>query len=102
MHWAFSPILGIATQPAWPRVYETFGEDPLLAGELGAALISGLQGAGPSLCSPARVAACMKHFVGYPNPRSGHGTRRCRRCAAMQKLRIVTSGLGTARQGNGP
>ena len=30
------------------------------------------QGPPPSLCSPARVAACMKHFVGYPNPRSGH------------------------------
>ncbi|CAM9804337.1 unnamed protein product, partial [Discosporangium mesarthrocarpum] len=23
--WLFSPILGIATQPLWPRVYESFG-----------------------------------------------------------------------------
>eukprot|EP00238_Polyblepharides_amylifera_P011923 CAMPEP_0196593602 /NCGR_PEP_ID=MMETSP1081-20130531/76062_1 /TAXON_ID=36882 /ORGANISM="Pyramimonas amylifera, Strain CCMP720" /LENGTH=167 /DNA_ID=CAMNT_0041917629 /DNA_START=197 /DNA_END=696 /DNA_ORIENTATION=+ len=32
MHWAFAPILGIATQALWPRVFETFGEDPHLAG----------------------------------------------------------------------
>ncbi len=24
--WAFAPILDLATQPIWPRVYETFGE----------------------------------------------------------------------------
>eukprot|EP01043_Picozoa_sp_COSAG02_P113735 COSAG02_NODE_49991_length_323_cov_0.924107_1_plen_87_part_10 len=35
--WLFAPILGIAVQPGWSRVMETFGEDPYLAGQLGAA-----------------------------------------------------------------
>jgi len=72
MHWAFTPILGIATQPKWPRVYETFGEDPLLSSVMGADMIKGMQGFPTRLCAPVKVAACMKHFVGYPNPRSGH------------------------------
>ena len=43
MPWLFAPILGIATQPLWPRVYETFGEDPYLASEMGVAVIKGIQ-----------------------------------------------------------
>ncbi|KAJ0397636.1 hypothetical protein ATCC90586_006522 [Pythium insidiosum] len=62
--WIFSPVLGIAVQPKWSRVYETFGEDPYLASEMGAAIISGIQQSG-------RVAACMKHFIGYSNPTNG-------------------------------
>eukprot|EP00854_Cymbomonas_tetramitiformis_P010796 gene10796-12771_t len=74
MHWAFSPILGIATQPLWPRVFETFGEDPHLASQLGVAMIQGLQGTrtGDTINTKVEVAACMKHFVGYSNPRTGH------------------------------
>ncbi|KAK1948206.1 Lysosomal beta glucosidase [Phytophthora citrophthora] len=62
--WVFSPVLGIAVQPKWSRVLETFGEDPLLASVMGAALIKGLQSSG-------KVAACMKHFIGYSNVREG-------------------------------
>lgn len=62
--WIFSPVLGIAVQPKWARVYETFGEDPLLSSLMGAAIIRGIQSTG-------KVAACMKHFIGYSNPTSG-------------------------------
>ncbi|RLN95793.1 hypothetical protein BBJ28_00020185 [Nothophytophthora sp. Chile5] len=62
--WIFSPVLGIAVQPKWSRVYETFGEDPLVSSVLGAALVRGLQSSG-------KTAACMKHFIGYSNVREG-------------------------------
>ena len=62
--WIFSPVLGIAVQPKWARVYETFGEDPYLVSRMGAAIIRGIQKSG-------KVAACMKHFIGYSNPTSG-------------------------------
>ncbi|GMF45455.1 unnamed protein product [Phytophthora fragariaefolia] len=62
--WIFSPVLGVAVQPKWSRVYETFGEDPLVSSVMGAALIKGLQSSG-------KVAACMKHFIGYSNVREG-------------------------------
>lgn len=72
IHWAFSPILGLAVQPQWPRVFETFGEDPFLVSEMGAAMIKGMQGFPADLSSDLRVAACMKHFFGYSDPRNGH------------------------------
>ncbi|DBA03230.1 TPA: hypothetical protein N0F65_011589 [Lagenidium giganteum] len=62
--WVFSPVLGIAVQPLWSRVYETFGEDPHLAAVMGSSIIRGIQQSG-------KVAACMKHFIGYSNPTSG-------------------------------
>ncbi|OQR82976.1 lysosomal beta glucosidase [Achlya hypogyna] len=63
--WIFSPVLGIAMQPKWSRVYETLGEDPYLVATLGAALVRGIQSTNAS-------AACMKHFIGYSDPTSGN------------------------------
>ncbi|TDV49692.1 glycoside hydrolase family 3 N-terminal domain-containing protein [Actinophytocola oryzae] len=63
VHWTFSPVLCIARDTRWGRVGETFGEDPYLIGELGAAMIIGYQGDGPG--DPDAVLACAKHFAGY-------------------------------------
>jgi beta-glucosidase len=68
--WNFSPVLDVGRQPLWPRLYETFGEDPYLASVMGAAVIRGYQGDDPS--APTRVAATMKHYIGYSVPVSGH------------------------------
>jgi beta-glucosidase len=65
MTWNFSPVLDVARTPLWSRVFETYGEDPLVCTELGAAAIRGYQ-----QCSTP-MAACMKHFLGYSAPRSG-------------------------------
>jgi beta-glucosidase len=67
--WNFGPVLDIARQPMWPRVFETFGEDPYLASTMGAAYIQGQQG--KDLSSPVKVATCMKHYLGYCFPWSG-------------------------------
>jgi beta-glucosidase len=34
--WDFSPVLDLGRNPLWPRIYETFGEDPYLAKTMGA------------------------------------------------------------------
>lgn len=71
--WLFSPLLGIALQPYWSRVYETFGEDPLVVGKMAAAMIEGIQTADANPAAvPSRAAACAKHFVGYSFPHNGH------------------------------
>lgn len=68
--WNFSPVLGLARQPLWSRVFETFGEDTHLASVMGAAMTRGYQG--DSLSNdPERVAACIKHFAGYSIPNTG-------------------------------
>jgi len=67
--WNFSPVLDVGRQALWPRLYETFGEDPYLATVMGAAVIRGYQGDDPS--APTRVAATLKHYIGYSVPVSG-------------------------------
>lgn len=69
IHWTFSPVLCIARDLRWGRVDETFGEDPFLIGELGAAMIRGYQGDGPA--DPTAVLACAKHFAGYSETQGG-------------------------------
>jgi beta-glucosidase len=71
IHWLFSPLLGLAVEPCWSRVYETFGEDPTLTGDMATAMIQGIQTPERSAV-PSRAAACAKHFIGYSMPRTGH------------------------------
>ena len=63
LHWTFSPVLCLGRDTRWGRVNETFGEDPYLAGELGAAIIRGYQG--ESLDGEENIIACAKHYIGY-------------------------------------
>lgn len=67
--WNFSPVLDLARQPLWGRYYETFGEDVHLAKTMGKAFIRGYQG--EDVKQPHKVAACLKHYVGYSFPLSG-------------------------------
>ncbi len=69
VHWTFSPVLCITRDLRWGRVGETFGEDPHLIGELGAAMVRGYQGDG--LTDPTAVLACAKHFAGYSETQGG-------------------------------
>ncbi|MFT4214367.1 MAG: glycoside hydrolase family 3 N-terminal domain-containing protein [Microbacterium sp.] len=69
IHWTFSPVLCIARDLRWGRVDETFGEDPMLIGELAAAMVRGYQGEG--LTDPTAVLATAKHFAGYSETQGG-------------------------------
>ena len=69
VHWTFSPVLCIARDLRWGRVDETFGEDPYLIGELGAAMVRGYQGGG--LTDPTAILATAKHFAGYSETQGG-------------------------------
>ncbi len=67
--WNFSPVLDLGKSPLWPRMYETYGEDPYLCATMGAATVRGYQGDRPY--DKYHVAACMKHYLGYSYPLSG-------------------------------
>ena len=67
--WNYSPVLDLGKTPLWPRLYETFGEDPYLVKTMGAAIIKGYQG--DNVGDKYHVAACMKHYLGYGYPLSG-------------------------------
>lgn len=66
----FSPAVDIGRNPAWPRTYESFGEDPYVNQRFGLATVRGYQGGDAG--KKTSVAACLKHFTGYSIPRSGH------------------------------
>lgn len=68
-HISYGPVLDLAREPRWSRVEETMGEDPVLAGELGAAMVEGL-GAG-DLSKPWSTIATLKHFIGYGTTEGG-------------------------------
>ncbi|MEN1783626.1 MAG: glycoside hydrolase family 3 N-terminal domain-containing protein [Bacteroidota bacterium] len=61
----WSPNVNIFRDPRWGRGQETYGEDPLLAGRLGAAFIKGMQGDDPN---GLKVATCAKHFAVHSGP----------------------------------
>ncbi|MCG8928238.1 glycoside hydrolase family 3 N-terminal domain-containing protein [Lentzea sp. CC55] len=69
VHWTFSPVLCIARDLRWGRVDETFGEDPVLIGELAAAMVRGYQGDG--LADETAILATAKHFAGYSETQGG-------------------------------
>ncbi|HYW34881.1 MAG TPA: glycoside hydrolase family 3 N-terminal domain-containing protein, partial [Balneolaceae bacterium] len=60
MDMLFCPVLGLARDPRWGRVEETYGEDPYLDGAMGVAMVKGLQG--KTLTSNSSVIAEPKHF----------------------------------------
>lgn len=69
--WNFSPVLDLGLDPRFPRQYEGFGEDPYVGSVLGYELIKGYEGDDNNIANPTKVAACMKHFLGYSVPISG-------------------------------
>ncbi|WP_103889731.1 discoidin domain-containing protein [Actinacidiphila yanglinensis] len=54
---ALGPTVNMVRDPRWGRAYETFGEDPYLSGQMGAADVEGIQGQG--------VMAEVKHAAAY-------------------------------------
>ena len=66
-----SPMADLATEPRWPRVSGTFGEDAERAGEMVGAYIAGFQN-GDQGIGPNSVATVVKHWVGYGAAKDGH------------------------------
>lgn len=56
----WSPTVNMARDPRWGRTPETYGEDPFLTGEMGAAFVKGLQGDHPRY---QKVVSTPKHFT---------------------------------------
>lgn len=61
--WLFSPVADVGRHPAWPRLWEGFGEDPYMAGKLAAAAVRGIEKTG--------AVSCLKHYLAYAAALSG-------------------------------
>lgn len=69
--WTFSPTVDLTRDPRWSRVWENFGEDPIVNAAMGSAQVSGFQGENPNHIGPHHIAATVKHYFGYGAPRTG-------------------------------
>lgn len=53
-----APTVNVLRHPGWARAQETYGEDPVLLGEMGAAFVRGVQ------AGTQAIPACVKHYAG--------------------------------------
>ena len=67
--WTFSPMIDVARDPRWGRVAEGYGEDPYANGVFAAASVRGYQG--DDMSAEDRIAACLKHYIGYGASEAG-------------------------------
>ena len=69
--WVFNPVMDLGRNPVWPRIWESFGEDPFVNGAMAVEMVKGYQGEDPNNLGPQNVAACLKHYMAYGVPASG-------------------------------
>jgi beta-glucosidase len=101
IRWAFAPCIAVVQDERWGRTYESYGQDPKLDSELGAAAVKGLQGDELS-GKPDSVLACAKHFIGDGGTQNGtdQGNTVCDE-ATLRKLFLppyhaaVKAGVGS-------
>lgn len=69
--WVYNPVMDLGRNPVWSRIWESFGEDPYVNGEMAVAMVRGYQGDDPNHIGLQNVGACLKHYMAYGNPVSG-------------------------------
>ena len=62
----WTPNINIFRDPRWGRGMETYGEDPYLMGQMGMAVVRGLQG--PDDSPVRKLFACAKHYAVHSGP----------------------------------
>ena len=69
--WVYNPVVDLGRDPRWPRIYESFGEDPIVNARMVEAEIKGYQGDDPNHLGPYNVATSTKHYFAYGAPWTG-------------------------------
>eukprot|EP00796_Vickermania_ingenoplastis_P001032 gene1032-618_t len=69
--WVYAPVLDIARNQMWSRMWESYGEDVLVNAEMGAAAVVGYQGTDPNHVGMNHVACSLKHYMAYGAPGNG-------------------------------
>jgi len=70
----WSPTVNMARDPRWGRNEESFGEDPYLAGQIGASFVKGMQGTDDTDNGGyLKTIATLKHFAANNNETNRRG-----------------------------
>ena len=69
VHVTFNPMVDTARDARWGRMMETYSEEPMINGRMGAAIVKITQG--KNLADPENIACCVKHYAAYGAPEAG-------------------------------
>ena len=69
--WVYNPVVDLSRDPRWPRVYESFGEDPIVNAKMVVAEIRGYQGDDNNHIDQYHVGTSTKHYFAYGAPWTG-------------------------------
>ena len=69
--WVFSPVMDLGRDPRWPRLWESWGEDPYLQAEMARVETIAIQGSDPNHIGFENCAVSLKHYMGYGVPHTG-------------------------------
>ncbi len=69
--WVFSPVMDLGRDPRWPRLWESWGEDPYLQAEMARVETIAIQGSNPNHIGFENAAVSLKHYMGYGVPHTG-------------------------------
>ena len=69
--WVYNPVIDLGRDPRWSRIWESFGEDPLVNSRMVEAEILGYQGNDPNHLGKYNVATSVKHYFAYGAPFTG-------------------------------
>ena len=69
--WVYNPVIDLGRDPRWSRIWESFGEDPVVNARMVEAEILGYQGDNPNRIDQYHVATSVKHYMGYGAPFTG-------------------------------
>ena len=69
--WVYNPVVDLSRDPRWPRVWESFGEDPIVNAKMVVAEIQGYQGDDPNHIDRFHVGTSTKHYFAYGAPWTG-------------------------------
>lgn len=69
--WVYNPVTDLGRDPRWSRIWESFGEDPIVNARMAEAEIMGYQGNDHNHLSRYNVATSLKHYMAYGAPFTG-------------------------------
>ncbi len=69
--WVFSPVMDLSRNAAWPRNWESYGEDPYVQSVMASTETEAIQGGDPNHIDRFHSAVSIKHYMGYGAPASG-------------------------------
>lgn len=69
--WVFSPVMDLTRNAAWPRNWESYGEDPYVQSIMASNETRAIQGDDPNHIDRFHSAVSIKHYMGYGAPASG-------------------------------